>query len=153
MNGLPGRAIEAKVCSDWSRWPDMNAIYQHRANSRIDEESQLTQWLLKLPKPVGVLACYDLRGRQLIEICQRNELAVPEQVAILGVDNDELVCNLAETPLSSIIPNAPWSRLPGCIPTRRDAERQAGRSQSSSAETPGDRHHALIYRLAGNRRR
>jgi len=72
----------------------------------INEERQLTRWLQKLPKPVGVLACYDIRGRQLIEICQRNNIAVPEQIAILGVDNDELVCNLAETPLSSIMPNA-----------------------------------------------
>lgn len=73
---------------------------------RHHEERDLTRWLQKLPKPVGVLACYDIRGRQLIEICQRNGIAVPEQVAVLGVDNDELVCNLAETPLSSIIPNA-----------------------------------------------
>lgn len=71
-----------------------------------DEEQQLTTWIESLPKPVGVLCCYDIRGRQLIEICQRNQIAVPEQVAILGVDNDDLVCNLAETPLSSIIPNA-----------------------------------------------
>ena len=72
----------------------------------VNDEKQLTRWLQKLPKPVGVLACYDIRGRQIIEICQRNHIAVPEQVAVLGVDNDELVCNLAETPLSSIIPNA-----------------------------------------------
>ncbi len=71
-----------------------------------DEEQQLTSWIQSLPKPIGVLCCYDIRGRQLIEICQQHEIAVPEQVAILGVDNDELVCNLAETPLSSIIPNA-----------------------------------------------
>lgn len=72
----------------------------------LDEEQQLTTWIESLPKPVGVLCCYDIRGRQLIEICQQNQIAVPEQVAILGVDNDDLVCNLAETPLSSIIPNA-----------------------------------------------
>ncbi len=71
-----------------------------------DDEQELTEWLLKLPKPVGILSCYDLRGRQLIEICQRNQIAVPEQVAVLGVDNDELVCNLSEIPLSSVIPNA-----------------------------------------------
>lgn len=71
-----------------------------------DDEQELTEWILKLPKPVGILSCYDLRGRQLIEICQRNQIAVPEQVAVLGVDNDELVCNLSEIPLSSVIPNA-----------------------------------------------
>ncbi len=70
------------------------------------DEPSLAAWILSLPKPVGVLCCYDLRGRQLIEICQRNHLAVPEQVAVLGVDNDELVCNLAEIPLSSVIPNS-----------------------------------------------
>lgn len=76
------------------------------ARSLNDDEQELTEWILKLPKPVGILSCYDLRGRQLIEICQRNQIAVPEQVAVLGVDNDELVCNLSEIPLSSIIPNA-----------------------------------------------
>lgn len=76
------------------------------ARSLNDDEQELTEWILKLPKPVGILSCYDLRGRQLIEICQRNQIAVPEQVAVLGVDNDELVCNLSEIPLSSVIPNA-----------------------------------------------
>lgn len=76
------------------------------ARNLNDDEQALTEWLLKLPKPIGILSCYDLRGRQLIEICQRNEIAVPEQVAVLGVDNDELVCNLSEIPLSSVIPNA-----------------------------------------------
>lgn len=69
------------------------------------EESQLTTWLKKLPRPVGVLACYDIRGRQLLEICRRNNIAVPEEVAVLGVDNDELLCMLADPPLSSIAPD------------------------------------------------
>lgn len=85
---------------------DLHAYGEGGGGKGINEEGQLTQWLRNLPKPVGVLACYDIRGRQLIEICQRNQIAVPEQVAVLGVDNDELVCNLAETPLSSIAPNA-----------------------------------------------
>ncbi len=72
----------------------------------VDEERALLEWVLSLPKPVGVLCCYDIRGRQLIEICLQNQIAVPEQVAVLGVDNDELVCNLTETPLSSVIPNS-----------------------------------------------
>lgn len=71
-----------------------------------DEELLLLDWLKKLPKPVGILCCYDIRGRQLLEVCERNQIAVPEQVAVLGVDNDELVCNLAETRLSSIVPNS-----------------------------------------------
>lgn len=82
-------------------------LHAYGQDSRtVHDERKLTAWVQRLPKPVGVLACYDIRGRQLIEICQRNHLAVPEQVAVLGVDNDDLVCNLSETPLSSIVPNA-----------------------------------------------
>ena len=88
---------------------DCSAYGDSTESGTIDEDRRLTQWIKSLPKPVGVLACYDIRGRQIIEICQRNQIAVPEQVAVLGVDNDELVCNLAETPLSSIIPNAQGS--------------------------------------------
>ncbi len=61
------------------------------------KSNKLTAWVRSLPKPVGVLCCYDIRGRQLIEICAQNQIAVPEQVAVLGVDNDDLVCNLADT--------------------------------------------------------
>ena len=83
------------------------SLHAYGEDSRsLDDEQKLTEWVQQLPKPVGVLACYDIRGRQLIEICQRSGIAVPEQVAVLGVDNDDLVCNLAVTPLSSIIPNA-----------------------------------------------
>lgn len=83
------------------------ALHAYGEDSRaLDEERKLSEWVQRLPKPVGVLACYDIRGRQLIEICKRSGIAVPEQVAVLGVDNDDLVCNLAVTPLSSIIPNA-----------------------------------------------
>jgi LacI family transcriptional regulator len=76
------------------------------ARSLIEDEQRLAEWVVDLPKPIGILSCYDIRGRQLIEICQRNQIAVPEQVGVLGVDNDELVCNLAEIPLSSVIPNS-----------------------------------------------
>ncbi len=78
-------------------------VIRHKA---LDEDQQLLEWIQALPKPIGILCCYDIRGRQLIELCQQNHIAVPEQVAVLGVDNDDLVCNLAETPLSSVIPNA-----------------------------------------------
>lgn len=74
-----------------------------KAKGRHDEESQLADWLKALPKPIGVLACYDIRGRQLLEICRRNEILVPEEIAVLGVDNDELLCPLADPPLSSVI--------------------------------------------------
>ena len=62
-------------------------------------------WLTSLPKPVAVFACYDNRGQQVLEACRRTGLAVPEQVAVLGVDNDEVLCALSPPPLSSITLN------------------------------------------------
>jgi LacI family transcriptional regulator len=58
-----------------------------------------------LPKPVAVFACYDNRGQQVLEACRRAGLAVPEDVAVLGVDNDEVLCLLSPPPLSSVILN------------------------------------------------
>jgi LacI family transcriptional regulator len=54
---------------------------------------------------MAVFACYDNRGQQLLEACRRVGLSVPEEVAVLGVDNDEVLCMLSPPPLSSIILN------------------------------------------------
>lgn len=65
----------------------------------------IAQWVASLPKPVGILACYDFRGRQVLDACRLRGIAVPDEVAVLGVDNDDLLCNLCHPPMSSIIPN------------------------------------------------
>jgi LacI family transcriptional regulator len=69
------------------------------------EKETLIQWLQGLPKPVGIMACYDIRGQKLLEACRLADLAVPDEVAVLGVDNDELLCELSDPPLTSIQPN------------------------------------------------
>ncbi|MEU8270119.1 DNA-binding transcriptional regulator [Sphaerisporangium sp. NPDC049002] len=69
------------------------------------EREAMAGWLLGLPKPVGVLACYDIAGQEILEACKIAGLAVPDTVAVLGVDNDELICNLTTPPLSSIQPD------------------------------------------------
>ena len=66
------------------------------------EERRLTRWLLSLPKPAGLMACNDDRARMLAEICHMKGIRVPDEIAILGVDNDEQVCGSANPPLSSI---------------------------------------------------
>jgi LacI family transcriptional regulator len=68
-------------------------------------QSELGRWLQSLPKPVGVLACNDARGRHVVDACQRVNLAVPDEVAVIGVDDDALLCELCDPPLSSVIPN------------------------------------------------
>jgi LacI family transcriptional regulator len=65
-------------------------------------ERQVRQWLRRLPKPVAVLACNDLPAHDLSVVCRRLGLRVPDDVALLGVDNDELECRLAAPPISSI---------------------------------------------------
>jgi len=70
--------------------------------TRQEEAPFLVQWIASLPKPVGIMACNDDRGTQIIEICNTHGWHVPEQVAVLGVDNDDLICELTSPPLSSI---------------------------------------------------
>lgn len=64
---------------------------------------QLDEWLLSLPKPVGLFACDDSFALQLSEICKINNIRIPQEIALLGVDNDELICNLSDPPISSIV--------------------------------------------------
>jgi len=80
------------------------AVYEQPP--RGNDEDALEAWLVALPKPVGLFACYDIRGRQALDACRRAGLSVPDQVAVLGVDDDELLCGLASPPLSSVIPDS-----------------------------------------------
>jgi LacI family transcriptional regulator len=69
------------------------------------ERRRLKAWVEELPKPVGVMACYDFKGQQLLDVCRELDIAVPEQVAVIGVDNDARLCRLCTPPLSSVIPD------------------------------------------------
>ncbi len=77
-----------------------------RAAAWEREQPVLAGWLGSLPRPVGVMACNDDRGRQVLVACRDAGLRVPEEVAVVGVDNDELLCELADPPLSSVALNA-----------------------------------------------
>jgi LacI family transcriptional regulator len=69
------------------------------------ERGRLADWLSTLPRPVGVMACNDVRGRQVLDACRMASLVVPKDVAVVGVDNDELFCELAYPTLSSVALN------------------------------------------------
>ena len=68
-------------------------------------EQELLDWLKQLPRPVGVMACNDTRGQQVLNACRELRIPVPEEVAVVGVDNDELLCDLSDPPLSSVAPD------------------------------------------------
>lgn len=86
------------------------ALFSPRSRASGDtaeaEIAAIARWLDQLPKPVGVLACYDIRGQQVLEACKLAGLAVPSDVGVIGMHNDELLCELCDPPLSSVIPNA-----------------------------------------------
>jgi LacI family transcriptional regulator len=68
----------------------------------VIERWKISEWLKRLPRPVCVFACNDDRAISVLEACKIASLSVPEEVAVLGVDNDELMCNLSSPSLSSI---------------------------------------------------
>jgi LacI family transcriptional regulator len=84
-----------------------NKKHARRAFIPNGEESELrcenvTAWIASLPRPVGLMACNDVRAHQIIMACAALNIAVPEEVAVIGVDNDEVVCELSWPPLTSI---------------------------------------------------
>lgn len=72
-----------------------------KSKRRIAED-QLAAWLQALPKPCGVFCAWDVAAAQVTNACRRSHLAVPEQIAVLGVDNDPVICSVSFPPLSSI---------------------------------------------------
>jgi LacI family transcriptional regulator len=68
-------------------------------------EAEVAHWVEALPKPVGLMACNDIRGQQVLNACREVGIAVPEDVAVLGVDNDDVLCDLSYPTLSSVIPD------------------------------------------------
>ena len=66
------------------------------------EQETMARWLAGLPKPVGIMACNDDRGREVLEACRAAKIHIPEEAAVIGVDNDALLCELSDPPLSSV---------------------------------------------------
>lgn len=64
---------------------------------------QQIAWLHSLPKPIGIIAVTDARARQLLQACLTAGIAVPEEVALIGIDNDPLTRTLTRVPLSSVV--------------------------------------------------
>ncbi|NBB78355.1 MAG: substrate-binding domain-containing protein [Verrucomicrobia bacterium] len=77
----------------------------------LEPNPALNDWLSRLPKPVGIFAVHDPLGRFLCSTCRELGIAIPEQVAVMGANNDELVCGLSYPMLSSVA--IPWDRIGG----------------------------------------
>lgn len=108
---------------NWSRWREeefrnylsLSDIqcecfeFQLSTNPRFSwqtEIQRLRRWVTSLPKPTGVFASYDIAAHRLLEICREEGIPVPDQVAVVGVDNDDLICNICSPTLTSVEPAA-----------------------------------------------
>jgi LacI family transcriptional regulator len=69
------------------------------------EQAKIGRWLKSLPRPVGIMACNDVRGIDVLNACQTHDLKVPDEVGVVGVDDDALLCEICSPPLSSVVPN------------------------------------------------
>ena len=81
-------------------------LFQHGIRPRVFRPNGKTlgQWLATLPKPAAVMAATDLTARNVIEACRQAKVKIPVQVAVLGVDNDEIICQSTRPTLSSVQP-------------------------------------------------
>ena len=66
------------------------------------QRNRLREWLLSIPKPIAIMACDDNQGANLIEACHSVGIKIPSEVSVIGVDNDETLCSLGSTTLTSV---------------------------------------------------
>ena len=82
-----------------------NVVRGERYAPMAYEARAILNWLRKLPKPVAIFCSHDLRAHQVLTLCQQAGICVPQEVAILGVDDDAILCGFTMPTLSSIDPN------------------------------------------------
>ena len=73
--------------------------------SGMVDKHGLADWLTSLERPIGVLACNDIRGQQLLNACHQLRIHVPDEIAVVGVDNDDVICPLCSPPMTSVEPD------------------------------------------------
>src|ERR1700744_339207 len=71
----------------------------------LDRENTLAGWLRTQPRPLALFACNDVCAQQVLNLCRDHGIQVPEEVAVMGVDNADVLCNICEPMLTSIEPD------------------------------------------------
>lgn len=88
---------DGHTCSRW-----LGEQQRQRAPTWEEQQQQIAAWLRELPKPVGIMTCHDDRGQQVLDACRRAEVSVPDEAAVISVDNDPYLCNLCTPTMTSI---------------------------------------------------
>jgi LacI family transcriptional regulator len=120
--GLSHVAFCCETDFNWARWRrDAFVRHAQRRNMQVStldlsgemtgkswsrQRPRIVEWLKRLPEPCGLMAAYDSLARRLLDLCNQIDREVPHSIAVLGVDDDPILCQLASPPLSSVIPDA-----------------------------------------------
>jgi LacI family transcriptional regulator len=100
QNAFDGRLKEAGAKSVSLLMPP---TYRAKGLQWQDQQRKLVKWVAGLPSPVGLFAVTDYRARQVLDACRQIGLRVPQQVAVIGVDNEEVICVHVQPQLTSVV--------------------------------------------------
>lgn len=79
-----------------------DVFFRNERTDRIQDAASLRRWAKSLPKATAVFCCNDIRALQFLRVCETSGIKVPDDLVVLGVDNDTLLCTFASPSLSSI---------------------------------------------------
>lgn len=110
--GIKNAVWSSERCEGFKRTLDKAGLLKnfHEYQKDVTEglwfyEEDLERWLIELPKPVAIMACDDNHAHHISEICNLHQIKIPNDVSLLGVDNDQMICLLSDPPISSINQN------------------------------------------------
>lgn len=72
----------------------------------LSDLRQLAEWIETLDRPTGLFVCNDIRGQQVLNACRSVDIAIPDDLGVIGVDDDDAICMMCDPTLSSVRPNA-----------------------------------------------
>lgn len=81
------------------------AIHGRTRNNLASEMDAMAKWVASLPKPCGIFAANDLRAKDVVDACASASIPIPQQVMVLGVDDEEFICRQTQPTLSSVVPD------------------------------------------------
>lgn len=105
------QALAAAGCHCAGAHIERGQTLEHYIEDWLHTDGALEAWLRGLPKPVGIFAAHDTTGWHVLQMCHAAGLRVPDEVAVVAANNDELTCGLAHPPLSSV--SIPWDKIGG----------------------------------------
>lgn len=82
-----------------------DTIVAYEKYGLLQETDEVINWIKNLPRPVGIMVCNDLRGEKVLLACRAAGVVVPDEVSVIGVDDDEVLCDFSIPPLSSVAPH------------------------------------------------